>query len=450
MGNQATEAGSESHRGGFGDLGGEERGLIDRSFRERIIAVGFVGEGKKEDSVRVELDELCRLIDTAGADVVEIVIQKRPFPDPATYIGKGKAREIFDMAESMDVDTVVFNDELTPGQQFNLEKIFHRSAIDRTAVILDIFAQNASTPEGKAQVELAQLQYRLPRLKGQGGNYSQQAGGIGTRGPGETKLEVDRRRLVRRVHKLQRQLREVGAHRKNQSKRRRNSHNQSIAIVGYTNAGKSTLLNLLADSDAVVADRLFATLDPLTRRIQLPGGESIFVTDTVGFVQKLPHQLVEAFKTTLDVVIEADLLLHVVDCSHASPDTQIKAVRSVLKEIGAGEVQEILVFNKSDKFDPSELLMLHPDSVAISSYTGAGIDKLLSAVSDQLRAVWDVVELEIPFDRGEILAQVHREGQVIVERVTEENIVVQARLDSLSRSRLAPFLVEEEGEMNVI
>ena len=373
-------------------------------------------------------------------------MQRRPSPDPATYIGRGKAREIYDLAESLDIDTVVFNDELTPGQQFNLEKIFHRSALDRTAVILDIFAQNASTPEGKAQVELAQLQYRLPRLKGQGRNYSQQAGGIGTRGPGETKLEVDRRRLVRRVHKLQRPLRAVGSDRRYQSKRRRHSYNQSVAIVGYTNAGKSTLLNLLADSDAVVADRLFATLDPLTRRIQLPGGESIFVTDTVGFVQKLPHQLVEAFKTTLDVVIEADLLLHIVDCSHASPETQIKAVRSVLEEIGAGDVPEVLVFNKSDRSDPSELLMLYPDSVAISSYTGAGIDKLLSAVADQLRVVWDVVELAIPFDRGEILAQVHREGQVLTENVTEDEMLIQARLDSSSRSRLAPFLVSERGK----
>ncbi len=445
MGDDTTGVRDETHRGGFGDLGGEERGLIDRSFRERIIAVGFVDEGKNEASVKLELEELCRLIDTAGADVVEIVIQRRSSPDPATYIGRGKAREIYDMAESLDIDTVVFNDELTPGQQFNLEKIFHRSALDRTAVILDIFAQNASTPEGKAQVELAQLQYRLPRLKGQGRNYSQQAGGIGTRGPGETKLEVDRRRLVRRVHKLQRQLRAVGSHRRNQSKRRRRSYNQSVAIVGYTNAGKSTLLNLLADSDSVVADRLFATLDPLTRRIQLPGGESIFVTDTVGFVQKLPHQLIEAFKTTLDVVIEADLLLHIVDCSHASPETQIKAVRSVLEEIGAGDVPEVLVFNKADRSDPSELLMLYPDSVAISSYTGAGIDKLLSAVADQLRVVWDVVELAIPFDRGEVLAQVHREGQVLTENVTEDGMLIQARLDSSSRSRLAPFLVLERG-----
>jgi len=445
MDNELLKMRSESHRGGFGELGGEERGLIDRSFRERIIVVGLVDEEKSETSTRVELQELCRLVDTAGADVVDVVMQRRKSPDPATFIGKGKAREIYQLAESLDADTVVFNDELTPAQQFNLEKIFHRSALDRTAVILDIFAQNASTPEGKAQVELAQLQYRLPRLKGQGRDFSQQAGGIGTRGPGETKLEIDRRRLVRRVNKLQRQLKVVGAHRDNQSKRRRRSLNQSVAIVGYTNAGKSTLLNLLANSDAIVADRLFATLDPLTRRLQLPGGESIFLTDTVGFVQRLPHQLVKAFKTTLDVVIDADLLIHIVDCSQASPETQIDAVHNVLEEIGAGEVPEMLVFNKSDKFDPSQLLMEYPDSVAISAHSGAGIEKLLSAVADQLRSVWDVVELAIPFDKGDVLAQVHREGQVLGERVTEEKMFIQARLDTLSRSRLSSFLVESEG-----
>ena len=445
MDNESPDIKSGSHRGGFGEVGGEERGLIDRSFRERIIAVGLVDEEKSETSILVELDELCRLVDTAGADVVETVIQRKTSPDPATFIGKGKAMEIHQLAESLDVDTIVFNDELSPAQQFNLEKIFHRSALDRTAVILDIFAQNASTPEGKAQVELAQLQYRLPRLKGLGRKFSQQAGGIGTRGPGETKLEVDRRRLVRRVHKLKQQLKEVGRHRNNQSKRRRRSHNQSVAIVGYTNAGKSTLLNYLADSDAVVADRLFATLDPLTRRLQLPGGESIFLTDTVGFVQKLPHQLVEAFKTTLDVVIDADLLLHIVDCSHNAPETQIRAVRKVLEEIGAGEVPELLVINKSDESDPSQLLMDYPDSIAISARSGDGIDKLLSSVADELRSVWDVVELAIPFDKGEVLAQVHREGQVLEERVTEEKMYVQARLDSLSRSRMASFILESEA-----
>ena len=226
MANKVSEDSQDSHRGGFGELGGEERGLIDRSFRERIILIGLIYGERTESSSLQELEELSQLVDTAGADVVQTVVQRRSSPDPATFIGQGKAREVYELAEALDVDTVVFNEELTPAQQFNLEKIFKRSALDRTAVILDIFAQNASTPEGKAQVELAQLQYRLPRLKGQGGQFSQQAGGIGTRGPGETKLKIDRRRLVRRVHKLQDQLTTVGAHRKNQSKRRRHSLNQ--------------------------------------------------------------------------------------------------------------------------------------------------------------------------------------------------------------------------------
>jgi GTP-binding protein HflX len=445
MANRVSEESQDSHRGGFGELGGEERGLIDRSFRERIILVGLIYGERTEVSSLQELDELSQLVDTAGADVVKTVVQRRSSPDPATFIGQGKAREIYELAEALDADTVVFNEELTPAQQFNLEKIFKRSALDRTAVILDIFAQNASTPEGKAQVELAQLQYRLPRLKGQGGQFSQQGGGIGTRGPGETKLEIDRRRLVKKVHKLQDQLRTVGAHRKNQSKRRRHSLNQSVAIVGYTNAGKSTLLNSLANAGAMVADRLFATLDPLTRRLQLPGGESIFLTDTVGFVKKLPHQLVEAFKTTLDVVIDADLLLHIVDSDHPSPETQINAVRSVLSEIGADQIPEMLVFNKSDKSDPSQLLMEYPDSVAISAVTGVGVDKLVSEIAERLRSIWNVVELAIPFDKGDILAQVHREGQVLVEHATEDVILVQARLDSFAMSRLSSFIVSTSG-----
>ncbi|MCH1512872.1 MAG: GTPase HflX [Acidimicrobiales bacterium] len=445
MANKVSEDSQDSHRGGFGELGGEERGLIDRSFRERIILIGLIYGERTESSSLQELEELSQLVDTAGADVVQTVVQRRSSPDPATFIGQGKAREVYELAEALDVDTVVFNEELTPAQQFNLEKIFKRSALDRTAVILDIFAQNASTPEGKAQVELAQLQYRLPRLKGQGGQFSQQAGGIGTRGPGETKLEIDRRRLVRRVHKLQDQLTTVGAHRKNQSKRRRHSLNQSVAIVGYTNAGKSTLLNSLANAGAMVADRLFATLDPLTRRLQLPGGESIFLTDTVGFVKKLPHQLVEAFKTTLDVVIDADLLLHIVDSGHPSPETQINAVRAVLSEIGADQIPEMLVFNKSDKLDPSQLLMEYPESVAISAVTGVGVDKLVTEIGERLRSIWNVVELSIPFDKGDILAQVHREGQVLVEHATEDAIVVQARLDSSAMSRLSSFIVSASG-----
>ncbi|MEE2682892.1 MAG: GTPase HflX [Actinomycetota bacterium] len=442
MANLESKDQASTHRGGFGDLGGEERGFIDRSFRERIILVGVDNQSDKSQLIEAQMDELQQLVATAGADVVSRVIQKKTKPDSATYIGRGKAMEIFTLAEELDVDTVVFNEELTPAQQFNLEKIFKRSAIDRTAVILDIFAQNASTPEGKSQVELAQLQYLLPRLQGSGGTLSQQAGGIGTRGPGETKLEIDRRRLVRRIHKLKNQLVGISSTRTNQSKRRRKSVNQSVAIVGYTNAGKSTLLNYLIGStgDAFVANRLFATLDPLTRRMQLPGGEKIYLSDTVGFVRNLPHHLVEAFKTTLDVVIDADLLIHVVDGSKSAPNKDISAVRAVLRDIGAKEIPELIVFNKIDQVDPSTYLLDYPNSVCVSAKTGEGIEKMTATVSDLLRSQLAIYELEIPLSRGDLIAQVHREAQVLIEDVHEENLVMRVRLDTFAYTRLKKYL----------
>ena len=442
MANLESKDQASTHRGGFGDLGGEERGFIDRSFRERIILVGVDNQSDKSQLIEAQMDELQQLVATAGADVVSRVIQRKTKPDSATYIGRGKAMEIFTLAEELDVDTVVFNEELTPAQQFNLEKIFKRSAIDRTAVILDIFAQNASTPEGKSQVELAQLQYLLPRLQGSGGTLSQQAGGIGTRGPGETKLEIDRRRLVRRIHKLKNQLVGISSTRTNQSKRRRKSVNQSVAIVGYTNAGKSTLLNYLIGStgDAFVANRLFATLDPLTRRMQLPGGEKIYLSDTVGFVRNLPHHLVEAFKTTLDVVIDADLLIHVVDGSKSAPNKDISAVRAVLRDIGAKEIPELIVFNKIDQVDPSTYLLDYPNSVCVSAKTGEGIEKMTATVSDLLRSQLAIYELEIPLSRGDLIAQVHREAQVLIEDVHEENLVMRVRLDTFAYTRLKKYL----------
>ncbi len=431
----------DSHRGAFGAYGGEERGLIDRTYRERIVLVGVSQGAADEEATDEALDELSLLVDTAGADEVARVTQRRRAPDPATFVGQGKADEIRTIADATDADTVVFDDELSPAQQFNLEQILGRTALDRTAVILDIFAQNAATPEGRAQVELAQLRYRLPRLRGSGTRLSQQAGGIGTRGPGETKLEVDRRRLLRRIHKLEHELRAVGRHRRTQSKRRRLSANQAVAIVGYTNAGKSTLLNRLTDAGVLVEDRLFATLDAVTRRLQLPGGEAVFVTDTVGFVRKLPHQLVEAFKTTLDVVVQADLLVHVVDSAAVDPTGQIAAVRAVLEEIGAGSVPELLVFNKADIADPSRLLADHPGSVAVSAATGDGIDKLLLTIGDRLRSRAEVVELLIPFDRGDVMAQVHREGQVLAEQADVTGMRVTARLDAYAASRLADYTI---------
>ena len=287
--------------------------LIERSFRERIVLVGVVFPWSSIDAVDADLDELALLVDTAGAVVADRVVQRRDRPDPATFVGRGKAQELHERSEAVDADTVVFDDELSPAQQRNLEQILGRTAIDRTAVILDIFAQNARSQEGKAQVELALLRYRLPRLRGRGRAFSQQAGGIGTRGPGETQLEVDRRRLLRRMARLEVELRALSATRLTQRRARRRSRQRVVSLVGYTNAGKSTLINRLTGAGVVVENRLFSTLDPRTRRLALPGGETVLVTDTVGFVRKLPHQLVEAFRSTLEEVREADLLVHVVD-----------------------------------------------------------------------------------------------------------------------------------------
>jgi|TARA_B100001094_G_scaffold333406_2_gene411596 GTP-binding protein HflX len=435
---------TESHRGGFGELGGEERGFIDRTFRERIILVGLDRGIEADLSIAAQMAELQELVSTAGADVIHVEVQKRNSPDPATFIGRGKVKEIFELAEKYDADTVVFNDDLTPAQQNNLEKAFKRSAIDRTAVILDIFAQNASTPEGKAQVELAQLQYLLPRLRGSGISLSQQAGGIGTRGPGETKLEIDRRRLVRKVHSLQKQLTAIESARKNQSKRRRKSVNQSIAIVGYTNAGKSTLLNCLTklNDDALVADRLFATLDPITRAIQLTGGERIYLSDTVGFVRNLPHHLVEAFKTTLDVVTEADLLIHVVDGSNPNAHKDISAVHQVLDEIDASEIPELIIFNKADKGIADIAMSDYSESVKISAKTGVGIEKMMEKISDLLRSKLSVYELSLPLSRGDLIAQVHREAQVLIEDVYEDKLIMRARLDDYAFFRLKDYISE--------
>lgn len=444
-----TEAPEDSHRGAFGDYGGTAGGLIERAFRERIVVVGVTLSGGDPEQTEADLDELEQLVDTAGADVVGRIVQRRTAPDPATYVGKGKAAELKDLAEATDCDTVVFDDELSPAQQRNLEKLLGRTALDRTAVILDIFAQNASSVEGKAQVELAQLRYLQPRLRGKGLSLSQQAGGmsagggarVGSRGPGETQLETDRRRITRRIHKLEAELRTIAAHRDTQHKARSRSRAARVAVVGYTNAGKSTLVNRLADAGVLVEDRLFATLDATTRRLQLPGGEAVLLTDTVGFVRKLPHQLVESFTSTLRVAAEADLLVHVVDGSAPDPASHIDAVREVLEEIGAGDVDELLCFNKVDRSsEATRLAARNPGSVSISALTGAGIDDLLAAIGDRLRATMVQVELVVPFDRGDILAEIHREGEVLDESVGEGAMVVRARLDSAASAKLAEWV----------
>ena len=420
--------------------------LIERSIREQIVLVGVTVPPRREDDTEASLDELALLVDTAGADEAARVLQRRDAPDATYFVGKGKAEEIKEVSVAVDADTVVFDNELTPAQQYNLEKLFGRTAIDRTAVILDIFAQNAHTLEGKAQVELAMLRYKLPRLRrGTSAAYTRQAGGIGTltRGPGETKLEVDRRRIMRRIGKLESDLRDLERTRKLQRKSRQRSGLQSVTIVGYTNAGKSTLLNRLTDADVLVEDRLFATLDPTTRRLALPGGEPVLVTDTVGFVRQLPHGLVEAFKSTLETVAEADLLIHVVDASAPDPQAQIDAVRSVLAEIDADRVPELLVFNKADLAgeEAAQLAKLHPGSVAVAATTGEGIDDLLRVLSDRLRALATVVELLVPYERGDVLAAVHREGEVVSQTHTDDGVRVRARLDDAAAGRLSEFAV---------
>jgi GTP-binding protein HflX len=415
--------------------------LIERSFRERIVLVGMAVAPRGLDEAETSLDELAALIETAGADEVARTVQRRDRPDPATYVGRGKAMELQRLSEQVDADTVVFDDELSPAQQRNLEKILGRTAIDRTAVILDIFAQNARTQEGKAQVEMALLRYRLPRLRGRGRAFSQQAGGIGTRGPGETQLEVDRRRLLRRISRLEADLQQIRRTRQTQRRARQRSRRHAVSLVGYTNAGKSSLLNRLTDAGVLVEDRLFATLDPRTRRVELPGGESVLCSDTVGFVRKLPHQLVEAFRSTLEVVAESDLLVHVVDSSAPDADAQIDAVRTVLREIEAGDVPELLAFNKADIApDADRLVKAHEGSVAVSALTGEGIGDLLTAVSDRLRALGRVVELVVPFSRGDVLAALHREGEVLTEVHCDEATRVQARLEPAALAHFGEFM----------
>ncbi|MDA8149295.1 MAG: GTPase HflX [Actinomycetota bacterium] len=422
--------------------------LISRERPERIVLVGVTLPPGRVEETEAGLDELALLVETAGAVVHERVVQRRDHPDPATLIGRGKAEELLAVCSAVDADTVVFDADLQPAQQRNLERLLGRTAIDRTAVILDIFAQNARSPEGKAQVELALLQYRLPRLRGRGRTFSQQGGGIGTRGPGETRLEVDRRRLLQRMSRLEAELSDLDRTRRTQRRARGRSRQRTVTLVGYTNAGKSTLLNRLCSADVLVANRLFSTLDPRTRQLPLPGGETVLVTDTVGFVRRLPHQVVEAFRSTLDEVREADLVVHVVDGSASDLEGQIDAVRAVLVEIGASSVPELLVVNKSDAVGRDagaahrvdRLATLYPNLVRVAARTGEGIDDLQAALADRLRVADRVVELVIPWSRGDVLAAVHREGEIVGEHPGEESTSLTVVLDDVGRARFSEFV----------
>lgn len=415
--------------------------LIDRSFREKIVLVGVQFPGVTVEELDHQLDELALLVDTAGADVVARVVQRRDAPDPATFLGSGKVIELREICLAMDSDTVVFEQNLSPAQQRNLEKILGRTAIDRTAVILDIFAQNARTPEGKAQVELALLQYRLPRLRRAGGSLSQQAGGIGTRGPGETQLEVDRRRLVHRIHRIRVELKQIDRTREVQRQGRDRGRHREVTLVGYTNAGKSSLLNALTDAGVAAENRLFVTLDPRTRQRQLPGGETILVTDTVGFISNLPHELVEAFMSTLKSVQLADLLVHVVDGASDDAESQIAAVRDVLREIHADHVPELLVFNKADVpgSRSRDLAKVYEGSVWVSALTQDNLDDVIGTVGDRLRTKDRVMTLRLPIDRGDLVAAAHREGDVVATSVNDEYVTVRVVLDDVGVARFAQW-----------
>jgi GTP-binding protein HflX len=388
------------------------------------------------------LDELALLTDTAGSDPVDQELVRRHAIEPATYIGSGKAEELATLTRALDIDVVIFDNQLTPAQQRNLQKLFGCDVVDREGLILDIFAQHAHTKVGALQVELAMNRYNLPRLRGKGTSLSQQGAGVLARGPGETKLETDRRRILARNSKLERELEDAVRHRQTQRKSRRRSEIPQVAIVGYTNAGKSTLLNALTDAEVLVEDRLFATLDPTVRRLDLPNQRPFLLADTVGFVRRLPHHLVEAFRSTLAEVAEADLLLHVVDGSDPDPAGQIAAVREVLMEIGAAELPELIVFNKSDLMGEqarARLANLYPDAMFISALEGQGLDRLAERVGELLERTMVTLTLEIPYARGDVVAAAHRFGEVIEEKHDDNGMILEVRVPETSRSRFAQF-----------
>src|SRR6266851_5252481 len=404
---------------------------------ERVVLLGVWTDGTLEQAEN-SLRELALLAETAGSQVLDGLTQRRGRPDASTYVGAGKAAELAELVAATGADTVICDGELTPSQLRKLEGVVRVKVIDRTALILDIFAQHARSKEGKAQVELAQMQYMLPRLRGWGESLSRQAGGrvaggggIGTRGPGETKIETDRRRIRTRIARLRREIAEMAVGRGVQRSQRRRREIPSVAIAGYTNAGKSSLLNRLTGAHVLVDDSLFATLDPAVRKARLPSGGPFTLTDTVGFVRHLPHQLVEAFRSTLEEVADSDLIVHVVDGSDADPQAQIAAVREVLGEIGAGRVRELVVINKADAADPIEvegLRLKERGSVVVSARTGAGLADLVAAIEAALPQRDREVTAVVPYGRGDLVARAHSEGEVLAVRHGQDGTELIARL----------------------
>ena len=415
---------------------------------ERVVLVGVWTTGtlvEAENSLR----ELARLAETAGSNVLEGLIQRRDRPDPATYIGSGKAKQLRDIVTAHGADTVICDGELTPGQLRQLEDVVKVKVVDRTALILDIFAQHARSKEGKAQVELAQMQYLLPRLRGWGESLSRQVGGraagglgIGGRGPGETKLEIDRRRITARIAKLRNQISRMRTSRDAKRAQRVERRIPAVVIAGYTNAGKSSLLNTLTGAGVLVENALFATLDPTVRRCETADGRVYTLADTVGFVRHLPLQLVEAFRSTLEEVADADLILHVVDAADPDPEAQIRAVREVLAEIGAADVPEQLVFNKIDAAHPDMLARLRrlaPDALLVSAHTGAGVDKLEAVIDERLPRPDVELTALIPYARGDLVARIHQAGEVLSTDHRPEGTLVNARVNSDLAAALRPY-----------
>jgi GTP-binding protein HflX len=423
------------------------KALIETSRKapERVFLVGLELKSRSSWDLQDSLAELEELAATAGGDVIGNGTQRLDVPVASTFIGSGKADEFAAHCRRNNVDTVIFDDDLSPAQSRNLETVFACKILDRTALILDIFAQRARTREGKLQVELAQLQHLLPRLTRFWGHLSRQKGGIGMRGDGETQLETDRRRVQDRIARITRELEEVRQHRQTQRIGRQRSLWPLASIVGYTNAGKSTLLNTLTGAATLAEDMMFATLDPTTRRLRLPTNQNVLLTDTVGFIRKLPHRLVESFKATLEEVVRAELLVHVIDVSHPQAEEQIVAVNAVIEEIGAAGKPTLLVFNKIDRFDSREVLNKYldrfPGSVGVSARTGEGIPELLLELGAMLRPVREFLELSIPHENAALIARLHAVAQVVERNYEGETARFKARIPPHLRTEFASYIV---------
>lgn len=419
---------------------------------ERVVLAGVWTSGSWELAER-SLQELARLAETAGSTVLEGVIQRRDNPDPSTYLGSGKAQELRKIVSETGADTVIIDGELSPAQLIHLEDVVKVKVVDRTWLILDIFAKHAKSREGKTQVSLAQMQYMLPRLRGWGDALSRQAAsggnpGIGTRGPGETKLETDRRRIHDQMTRLRKDLKDMARSRVVQRNSRRKSHVASVAIAGYTNAGKSSLLNRLTGAGVLVEDALFATLDPTVRKSQTPSGRNITLSDTVGFVRHLPHQLIDAFKSTLEEVSDSDLIVHVVDGSDPDPLEQFNSVREVLQEIKADNIPEIIAINKTDKISDEtmgNLKRIFPEAVFVSAHSGFGIETLLKTIDDRLPDPSVEMMLTIPYSRGDLLARVHEDGKVLKTDHNDSGTQIHAFVPSELAHQLKQLLADEKN-----